>query len=146
MRTLLLLPLLMTACAREGEPAAERPRMPPLTLSALPSAERALCVFSEEVDGPPVLAVRQDGGRLIGLVRPAGVEPVAVTTRITDDPLRPTQGVQMKGPDLTVAVAPARLPGVPVGAGGVRRPATLTAATVEGGWVTLDGVWSCVQR
>lgn len=144
MRPVLLL-LAMSACTRESEPVIEPQPARPLALSTLPSSGRSLCVFSQRVGGPAMLIVREDGRRLVGLVQPKDGTPVALTMKVTDDAVNPTAGVQMKGPDITVAIVPAAMPGVPVGTGGVRRPATLTAATVEGASVELAGVWSCAR-
>ena len=143
---LLLLPLLPTACSRPGAPVPAPRPTPPLALAAVSGAEGALCVFSREVDSAPLFAIRADRRRLVGVARPEGGEPVVLAAKVKDEPIRPTRGAQLEGAGLSVAVAPAALPGVPVGADGVRRAAVLTAATPDGGSVEIDGVWICAGR
>ncbi len=139
MRSLLLLPLLLTACARQDEPAAPPPEPPALTLARV-LLDGASCAFSPAVNEASLLAVDQRRGRARGEARPGGGELIELNGTAAGDLLG---GVQLEGSGLTIAVQPADLPGVPVGASGIRRAARLTAATPDGGSVEIEGVWSC---
>ncbi len=140
-RHLLLLPLLAAACAR-ADPGPDRAAVAPLTLAPMAADFAADCVFAPDLDAPPLLVVRQERARARGEVRLAG-DVVELTGTAIGDAADLPGGAQLEGAGLTVAVRPDPVPGVPVGAGGVRRPATLTAATADGGEATLSGVWSC---
>ena len=146
MRILLLLPLVAAACVRSDASPDQPPVAPPaLALSPVTEPERGTCVFAETLDGPPLLAVWSARGRTVGEVR-VGEDPVTLAGTAIDQGDRLPAGAQLEGAGLSVAVQPDAVPAIPVGAGGLRRPATLTVAAAGGGEASRVGVWSCGGR
>ena len=144
MRFSVLLPLVLLAgCGAGGDEHRSVAPSEPLSLVRIASETPADCVFAADYGSTPLLLVRHERNRARGEVRPAGRPLIELTGTSADSAALLPQGVQLEGRGLTVSVTPANLPGVPVGAGGVRRPAVLTAATSDGGTTVVEGDWSC---
>lgn len=137
-----LVALSLVGCAKTEEPQPQ-PVLPDLPLTALMLADSPDCAFVERVDGPMLLAVDQRRDRAVGQLQPAGGDVREIVGTAAGSREQLVGGVQLEGAGLTASVHVADLPGVPEGAGGVRRAGILTVADVDGASRRVEGVWSC---